>query len=145
MNDRFKFRVFSKGTKELLFVLTLGGDFIKATPSLVVTSCRTLKADNCILEQCTGLKDKNGRLIYEGDIVLLDDTDSFENPIKTVVRWAEENASFGLFRSHNLYYGFYSYESENFEVIGNIHENPELLEEEKCLKKSQKQSAKQKQ
>lgn len=40
---------------------------------------------------------------------------------------------------------FYWLEETPLEVIGNIHENPELLEEEKCLKKSQKQSAKQKQ
>ncbi len=81
-----------------------------------------------IVEQCTGLKDKNGKLIYEGDIVLLTDEDSFEQTQKTIVRWAEENASFGLFGSKDLYYGFYSYNSDNFEVIGNIHENPELLQ-----------------
>ena len=136
MNDRF--RVWDKSEEcyvdpddcELFFIepngeITIGvyyGD---------IEETRFCKQENLCVEQCTGLKDKNGRLIYEGDIVLLDDKDSFENPIKTVVRWAEENASFGLFRSHNLYYGFSYYESKNFEVIGNIHENPELLEEGK--------------
>ena len=124
MNERFNFRtpIYGADGKFKKFVYWSASD---GFPGITAEKGDVFKE----AEQCTGLKDKNGRLIYEGDIVLLDDTDSFENLIKTVVRWAEENASFGLFHSHNCYYGFFSYESENSEIIANIHENPELLEE----------------
>ena len=132
MNDRFKFRIWDKSKERYVNLLKYELFYIESpgrTVGIQITG-DSFKRENLYIEQCTGLKDKNGRLIYEGDIVLLDDTDSFENPIKTVVRWAEENASFGLFHSHNCYYGFFSYESENSEIIGNIHENADLLEAE---------------
>ena len=140
MIERFKFRVFSKGTKELLFVLTLGGDFIKATPSLVVTSCRTLKADNCILEQSTGLKDKNGRLIFEGDIVKAE-VEEPELKVIGIITFGRYVHDLGFYvewkgapaESRKYYPGwrqdlFYWLEEAPLEVIGNIHENPEILE-----------------
>lgn len=58
--------------------------------------------------QFIGLKDKNGKEIYEGDIMVT------HTGWKTVVRWDEENL---------CYCGFMLI----WEVIGNIHENPELL------------------
>lgn len=79
--------------------------------------------------QCTGLKDKNSRLIYEGDIVELTDGCSFEKPIKTKVRWVEEDTCFALLGSNNLYYKFWYFDSDSLEVIGDIHKNPELLED----------------
>ena len=118
MNDRFRFRTPIYG-EEGNFKKFVYWEAVSGSPAITAQKGDVFKEP----EQCTGLKDKNGRLVYEGDILLLDDTDSFENPIKTVVRWVKENASFGLFRSHNLYYGFSYYESENFEVIGNIHEH----------------------
>lgn len=132
MNDRFRFRAFDKQDKELIYEAENTYDCQSYNGHTIWHdnfACLLDDEERYIVEQCTGLKDKNGRLIYEGDIVMLDDTDIFENPIKTIVRWAEENACFGLFSSHNLYYGFSSYERGNFEVIGNIHENPELLED----------------
>ena len=117
MNDRIiEFRAWDKFEKKMIFWdECLNNEAL--IPEILLNAVRYEPM------QCTGLKDKHGRLIYEGDMVMLADADSFENPIKTVVRWAKGDASFGLFRSHNLYYGFSSYESKNFEVIGNIHEH----------------------
>lgn len=70
------------------------------------------------LMQFTGLRDKNGKEIYEGDI--LQYTDNFNRPITGVVQylgngfWIEEKDE-----TH--------YMPNDREVIGNIYENPELI------------------
>lgn len=68
------------------------------------------------LDQCTGLRDQNGKLIYEGDVVQVE---GYNYP----VRWDNDNAYFEVDD-----YGQNAYLNYNdLEVIGNIHENKELL------------------
>lgn len=85
-----------------------------------------------VLEFDTGLKDKNGKEIYKGDIVQM----PLDLAIRNVGFVAFVNGRF-LIKDYELEDGsyhivdFYDYNIPNrdFEVIGNIHENPELLEE----------------
>lgn len=80
--------------------------------------------------QCTGLKDKNGRLVYEGDIVKCCLTDKSEPYLFCRAERNGKNKDFILAKIiiPDVYVEFFP---NDWEVVGNIHENPEILEGQK--------------
>lgn len=125
MNDRFKFRVWDKGLNRYL-----GKDKYEPAPLVMCNGNIAYLDDNAmrnyIVQQCTGLKDKNGTLIYENDFIKNYDYRFYK------VIWQDDAACFLVENiKTGCKQGIYSLISlsNDLEVIGNIYENKELLNE----------------
>ena len=81
--------------------------------------------DPSTVGQYTGLKDKNGKEIYEGDVVA--QPDDYGTFCHQLVVYAE-GRFIPLVRAEYGHNAIDRYDPSAFEVIGNIHDNPELLE-----------------
>lgn len=121
MSREIKFRAwdnflscYSRNSKELYYQAT--GIFGIST------------GDRYILEQFTDLPDKNGKEIYEGDIIK-DEHEAVYNWEPHIfigaVEWSASEMTYKATNKSGDY--IYLSEAEVCEVIGNIHENPELL------------------
>lgn len=123
-----KFRAWSELDKEMFEVAS-----IDLLLGLIVRQCenriKTYVLEELVLMQYTGLKDRNGVEIYEGDIVksvaLTNDHNQRGATVISPIEYWNENTCLSL--TYVPYYPFCL--SHDIEVIGNIYENPELLEE----------------
>lgn len=123
MQDRFKYRAWSKKRNRYVTDKDIKDIFCNT----YVKNHDLLELEDCssyIVEQCTGLKDKNGKLIYEGDIV---ETHDYTTEHSQIV--FDKGCYVLKSKDVAMYEHLSNYEKE-CEVIGNIHENLELLEEE---------------
>lgn len=125
-----KFRAWDKNRNIMFKVISLDMDDSQRYPRRVEDGepLRFIEADNCILMQYTGLKDDNEKDIYEGDIVI--PTVLGEKQGKWVVSYSEERARYII---RDIANKDIEEDIDNFcsyQVIGNIYENPELLEPE---------------
>lgn len=136
MNDRFKFRVWDKKSNN--YIKDFVFNFINKVPYITIEYfdneyeyTHTFEEDEIIPEQCTGLRDKNGKLIYENDLIkcptgiyriAVDDFGLWtviynNNPFEGVGEWGDVVKEYA-FNQNNV----------EIEVLGNIHENADLLE-----------------
>ena len=122
-----KFRVWDNIAKKYIDsrYVSISGLGLLHVAKRIIKNCfrppHTRKNPWFIVEQFTGLRDKNGTEIYEGDI-LIDDTGE---PIEYwVVKFSD-----GGFVGECAGVAEPLFELTNLEIAGNIHKNPELLEE----------------
>lgn len=134
MANRFNFRVWNEENEKMVY--PDGNGYLKLENDTVITGNGDLFdlviqeiVENCILMQSTGLKDKNGKEIFEYDIVV-----DVNDKTKYKVFYREIGACFSLeFLDSEDFdcrdFGEIQYEGieQNLEVIGNIFENKELL------------------
>ena len=140
LHREIKFRAWDKITKQMCDVWDIGwkawdGDgemnYVNIYIDGVDGTVRKSEIE-VVLMQYTGLKDKNGKEIYEGDIVIhrkLDFSETMlfgifeiiQGHLPTVVEW--ENCGFSPFSRYNES----AIKKLKYKVIGNIYENPNLV------------------
>mgnify|MGYP001013798277 FL=1 len=131
-----KFRAWLKEDKKMENVKTM--DFtdktircLKKNEFINAYLLRRVSFDDIELMQYTGLNDKNGTEIYERDIVLVKPGGT-STWYKTVVKFKEGAFIASLIDGEDYIYIFNrGFDSNDFEIIGNIYENKNLLEENK--------------
>ena len=118
-----KFRAWDKVNKKMI-----GGFGIDSTFGYAFIKDFDLGEEyilECEIMQFTGLTDKNGKEIYEGDIVVGIHYEDFDTGIG-INTLSEECKPFEVKWDENVY-GWNLYGSDDFRVIGNIYEIPNLL------------------
>ena len=129
-----KFRMWNKITSKMHSVDGLYFDSEEVQYKDEVDVLRFIKFGNTILMQSTGLKDKNGKEIFEVDILTDGDVISDIKYHQTLgfymIGKYGFSVPFGQGVDVEYFEEFAVHVSKTFEVIGNIYENPEILEVE---------------
>ena len=122
-----KFRAWNKLASRMYIVNGLHFDRGMVQYANNDNAIRFIKLENIILMQSTGLKDKNGKEIFEGDIVKMAKDVYSDLTYYKIVRHRG-----GAYRLESNQHGCELWlRHTNCEVIGNIYENPKLLEVQK--------------
>lgn len=113
-----KFRVWDKERKGFLHQIDIDNDIIYVDTKWYIHGGNALD-DNYVMQQYTGLKDKGGTEIYEGDIIrgMMDFGPAGFHERSVVVKWDNEEG-----------YQWNYFDLNSIKVEGNMFDNPELLE-----------------
>lgn len=124
-----KFRAWDKNTNDMVDVKTIDLEKDGSIGCIVDYNGINLDVSECVLMQSTGLKDKNGVEVFQGDVVVHEEGEySYKGIVLKdkyyfYIEGVNINDSFSFDDISNTLIG-----ETDLEVIGNIYENPELLE-----------------
>ena len=125
-----KFRAWDKKLKKMFEVSFIDFD-TKLVGLNIDLEIIIFDFEDIILMQSTGLKDKNGKEVFEGDILAFE-TD--KGILNVNIYWDSKHALFMFksekYKEEELLAELVENNTYPFEIAGNIYENPELLEEE---------------
>lgn len=121
-----KFRAWDEYKGEMFIILHIDKE---GNPISYRKAYHGILWEGSVWMQYTGLKDKNGKEIYDGDIFRPGSNFSNRDPGLHVVKWEDKSCGFEPFSDSMANCGCCgsSLTAERGEVIGNIHENPELI------------------
>ena len=113
-----------------------GGKIAELTVIHIIEECDNALVKTETVGQFTGLTDKNGKKIFEGDIVKAIQTEYDEDKerepfiVEVIGEMIFEDSCFGLRdkKCIDFYSPMWQEDNVDLEVIGNIYDNPELLE-----------------
>lgn len=121
-----KFRAYNPRDKKIHYDITGIEIYENGKMSGVFIDGAFFLTEEVNLMQYTGLKDKNGKEIYEGDILRIKNS---LIELEGEVIWDTIDLSFEVYDKENDCKEMLWYTNKEFEVLGNIYENPELLKE----------------
>lgn len=137
MEDKFKLKIYDKRDNKLKsifgYISSLEFTDLVSIQWANGTYEASIFLKDLIFVQCTGLKDKNGKLIREGDILFEDwKNEVYPKGKYWIVKWDDNYAGFYIeMINPSKFEKFKEWHlvrhDLDYEVIGNIYENPELL------------------
>lgn len=135
MNREIKFRAWDKKNKAMRDIWSITWDFTPVTPKMILACNPVINTQYALDEgefeimQFTGLKDKNGNEIYEGDIVRM--FTHFNHLVDfnegAFGYWYNSVVEYFISFQSNKNFEWKNNQSDELEIIGNIYQHPELL------------------
>lgn len=124
-NDRHKYRIWDKKDKEYLdpdyyeeFAITPDGVIHVGITEWdgICDNYQPIPPELLIIEQCTELADKNGKLVFDGDVIQ-------ENGINRYIHWHDGGWCYSVRYDSKCHWHLRKEDVENAEIIGTIHDD----------------------